>query len=215
MRHGLTRRDLFALAGLSVAWGAAACGDRPAANTGGAASAAQPVAAASTDLPVLEGGGDFTLTDHDGQPFALSSLRGKVVLIFFGYTFCPDACPTTLSKLSSVSRRLGDDAARIKTLYISVDPERDTPAVIKADLANFRLDALGLTGAKADIDKVVGQYGAAYEIVPTPESAAKYTVSHTTTLYALDTTGRLRMKFRYEATVDEVVAGLRQVLAVS
>ena len=81
--------------------------------------------------------------------------------------------------------------------------------------ADFRLDALGLTGAKADIDKVVGQYGAAYEIVPTPESAAKYTVSHTTTLYALDTAGRLRKKFRYEATVDEVVAGIRQVLAVS
>lgn len=213
MSPALTRRDLLALAGLSVAW-QVACGRR--APEGAAANAAQPVStAAVASLPVLEGGGDFTLTDLDNQPFSLSSLRGKVVLIFFGYTFCPDACPTTLSKLSSVARRLGDAAAKVKTLYISVDPERDTPAVIKADLANFRLDALGLTGTKAAIDTVVGQYGAAYEIVPTPDSAARYTVSHTTTLYALDTAGRLRIKFRYEATVDEVVAGIRQILAVS
>ncbi len=161
----------------------------------------------------MEGGGDFSLTDHDGKPFQLASQRGKVVLIFFGYTFCPDACPTTLSKLSSVYRKLEDDASKVKTLYISVDPERDTPDVLKADLGNFRIDAIGLTGAKAAIDAVVQQYGAAYEIVPTPDSAAKYTVSHTTTLYALDPQGRIRMKFRYEATVDEIVEGVRAILA--
>ena len=84
--------------------------------------------------------------------------------------------------------------------------------MLKADLANFALDAVGLTGSKAEIDAVVRQYGAAYEIVPTPDSAAKYTVSHTTTLYALDTQGRLRLKFRYEATVDEIVSGLAPLL---
>lgn len=165
--------------------------------------------------PVMEGGGDFALTDHDGKPFQLTSQRGKVVLIFFGYTFCPDACPTTLSKLSSVSRRLGEDASKVKVLYVSVDPERDTPEVLKADLANFRVDSIGLTGTKAEIDTVVQQYGAAYEIVPTPDSAAKYSVSHTTTLYALDPQGRLRTKFRYEATVDEIVDGIRAILAAS
>ena len=163
----------------------------------------------------MEGGGDFALTDHDGKPFQLASQRGKVVLIFFGYTFCPDACPTTLSKLSSVTRRLGADASKVKVLYISVDPERDTPEVLKADLANFKLDSIGLTGTKADIDTVVQQYGAAYEIVPTPDSAAKYSVSHTTTLYALDGQGRLRTKFRYEATVDEIVDGIHAILAAS
>ena len=171
--------------------------------------------ATAESVPILDGGGDFALTDHDGHPFSLASQRGKVLLIFFGYTFCPDACPTTLSKLSSVYRKLGDDASKVKTLYISVDPERDTPDVLKADLGNFRIDAVGLTGQKADIDTVVQQYGAAYEIVPTPDSAAKYTVSHTTTLYALDPSGRLRMKFRYEATVDEVVTGIRSILAAS
>jgi protein SCO1/2 len=146
------------------------------------------------------------------QSFALPSLRGKVVLVFFGYSYCPDVCPTTLSKLSSVTRRLGEDRPKVKTLYISVDPERDTPEVLKADLDQFDLDALGLTGSREEVDQVVKQFGAKYEIVPTPESAAKYTVSHSTTLYALDAKGRVRLLFPYEATVDEIVAGIKRIL---
>lgn len=165
------------------------------------------------ELPVLPIGGDFTLTDYNGQRFELASVRGKAVLVFFGYTSCPDACPTTLSKLSKVYRKLGNDAAHVKTLYVSVDPERDTPAVLRADLSNFTLDALGLTGTKAEIDKVVAQYGASYEIIPTPDSEAKYSVAHSTTLYALDRAGRTRILFSYEATVDEIVAGLRSILS--
>ena len=178
-----------------------------------AVSAACQSAPPAPELPVLPIGGDFELTGHDGQPFALQSLRGKVVLIFFGYSSCPDACPTTLSKLSSVARRLGDDRSKIQALYVSVDPDRDTPPVLKADMENFSIGALGLTGKKGDIDKVVKQYAAAYEIVPTPESAAKYTISHTTSVYALDTAGRVRKTFAYEATVDEVVTGIREILA--
>ena len=168
---------------------------------------------AAPPLPVLPIGGDFQLIDHDGQTFTLASQRGTVVLIFFGYSSCPDACPTTLSKLSTVARRLGDDSSRVRTLYVSVDPERDTPAVLKADLASFALDATGLTGTKDEIDRVVQQYGAAYEVVPTPESAAPYTISHTTTVYALDTQGRVRKAFAYEASVDEIVDGIRTILA--
>ena len=168
-----------------------------------------------TQVPLLPIGGDFSLTDQNGQRFELSSLRGKAVLIFFGYTSCPDACPTTMSKLASVSRTLGNDARRMKTLYISVDPQRDTPAVLKADLSSFDVDALGLTGSKAEIDKVVALYGAEYEITPTPDSAAKYSVSHTTSLYALDVNGRTRIEFKYEATVDEIVQGIKAILAAS
>jgi len=178
-----------------------------------AVTAACQRAPAAPSLPVLPIGGDFTLTDHDGQPFELASLRGRAVLVFFGYTFCPDACPTTLSKLASVYRKLGPDAKRVKTLYISVDPGRDTPAVLKADLSNFEVDALGLTGTKPEIDKVVKAFGAAYEIVPMPNSAAKYSVAHTTSLYALDTSGRTRIEFAYEAPVEEIVNGLREILA--
>jgi protein SCO1/2 len=165
------------------------------------------------ELPVLSIGGDFSLTDHDNQPFQLSSVRGKAVLIFFGYASCPDACPTTLSKLSVVYKKLGKDAARVKTLYISVDPQRDTPQVLKEDLSYFRIDALGLTGTKAELDKVVAQYGASYEIIPMPESEAKYTVAHSTTLYALDPAGKTRILFSYEASVDEITAGLKEILA--
>ncbi|HUI82329.1 MAG TPA: SCO family protein [Bryobacteraceae bacterium] len=164
-------------------------------------------------LPVIPIGGDFSLTDHNGRHFELSSLRGKAVLIFFGYTSCPDACPTTLSKLSSVCRKLGSDAKRVKTLYVSVDPQRDTPEVLKEDLGDFELDALGLTGTKAQIDKVVAQYQAEYKIIPTPNSAMKYTVAHSTTLYVLDAAGRVRMEFPYEATVDQITSGIRAVLA--
>jgi protein SCO1/2 len=174
-------------------------------------SACRPRTSAEA-LPVLPYGGDFTLTDHDNEPFELSSLRGRVVLVFFGYSFCPDACPITLSKLASVYRKLGEDRKQVKVLYISVDPGRDTPDVLKADLANFDIDALGLTGTKEEIDKVVALFGAAYEIVPTPDSAAKYSVSHTTWLYALDPQGRVRIRFAYEAKVDEIVEGIQEIL---
>lgn len=165
------------------------------------------------ELPIVPVGGDFVLTGHEGRPFRLSSLQGKAVLLFFGYTSCPDACPTTLSKLSAVYRKLADDAKDVKTLYISVDPERDTPAVLKADLGNFSVDALGLTGTKLEIDKVVKLYGASYEIIPTPNSATKYTVAHSTTIYGLDRAGHTRAFFSYNATVDEITNGLRSILA--
>lgn len=158
-------------------------------------------------------GGDFTLTDHHRERFELSSVRGKVVLLFFGYTMCPDVCPTTLSELSTVVSRLGADGGRVKTLYVTVDPERDTPEVLKADLELFRLDALGLTGTREEIDRVVALYGASYRIVPTPESAGQYSVSHSTTLYVLDGDGTVRRTFPYEATADEIVEGIRSILA--
>ena len=157
-------------------------------------------------------GGPFTMVKHTGEPVTEKNFAGKPMLVFFGYSYCPDVCPTTLSKLSSVTRRLGEDRPKVKTLYISVDPERDTPEVLKADLDQFDLDALGLTGSREEVDQVVKQFGAKYEIVPTPESAAKYTVSHSTTLYALDAKGRVRLLFPYEATVDEIVAGIKRIL---
>ncbi len=155
---------------------------------------------------------DFTLTDHHGQQFDVASQRGKVVLVFFGYSQCPDVCPTTLSKLSSVARRLGDQGEDMVVLYVTVDPERDTPEALKADLGNFALNAIGLTGTREEIDRVVQQYGAKYAIVLTPESAGKYTVNHSTTLYVLDKSGRLATEFPYEATTDEITDGVRALM---
>jgi protein SCO1/2 len=161
--------------------------------------------------PVLSLGGDFALTDHDGRPFQLSSVRGKVVLIFFGYTFCPDVCPTTLSKLSAAADRLGADRDRVTALYITVDPKRDTPAVMREHLSMFGVRAVGLTGTDAEIAQVASRFGAAFE-VEAADSEARYTVAHTTTLYVLDREGRTRLLLPYGATVDDVVAGIRRLL---
>jgi protein SCO1/2 len=109
-------------------------------------------------LSLRSGGANFTLTDQDGRPFQLSSLRGRVVLLFFGYTSCPDACPTTLSKLARVYKLLGRHRERVVTLFVSVDPGRDTPRVLKEYLKYFRVNAVGLTGTKEEIDRVVGFY---------------------------------------------------------
>lgn len=167
--------------------------------------------AAACDAPPR----DFTLTDHHGHPFTTESLRGTVTLVFFGYSTCPDVCPTTLSKLASASRRLGDARASMKVLYVTVDPARDTPAVLQADLALFDLDAIGLTGTRAEVDAVVRQFGAVYELVPTPGSASPYTVAHSTDLYVLGRDGRLRQTLPYEATVDEVVEAVRSAASAA
>jgi protein SCO1 len=161
---------------------------------------------------VLGIGGDFTLTDQNGMPFMLSSLHGDVVLIFFGYTSCPDVCPTTMSKIASVYRALGSDAARLKTVYISVDTKRDTPPVLKAYLTNFKtVNAIGLTGTIPQIDKVTSMYGAQYEIDPVtaPDGTKTYSVGHTTSIYVLDAEGRARLIFDYEDSVEDMTNGIR------
>lgn len=163
---------------------------------------------------VVKHGGDFVLTDQDSVAFDTRSLRGRIVFVFFGYSNCPDVCPTTLSKLSSVVRLVGDPGKIVKVVYVSVDPERDRPSVLKADLGNFNLDATGLTGTREQIDSVVAQYGAQYEIVQTPESAGRYTVNHSTTLYLIDRDGKLHTEFPYEASVDEIATVVRKLAGV-
>ncbi len=156
---------------------------------------------------------EFTLTDQNSQPFTLSSLRGKVVLVFFGYTMCPDACPTTLSKLSTAYAKLKpEERARVKTLYISVDSERDTPAVMKDHLTYFGVDAYGLTGPEPAIRDVASKFGARYEKSTTP-TAGGYTMSHTVSIFGLNAAGRPARIIRYEASVDEVLADVRALLA--
>ena len=189
---------------LLVASLAAACGspaERP------------PMEAESAELPVLPLGGEFTLTDHNGQPFSLSSLKGNVALIFFGYTMCPDACPTTLSKLSSAYARLTpEERARVKTVYITVDPERDTPAVMKEHLTYFGVDAIGLTGSVGDTARIARQFGAHFEKTGDP-TAAGYLMSHTVSIFGLDGQGQTRLLIDYEASVDLVVKEIRALLA--
>jgi protein SCO1/2 len=172
-----------------------------------------PPGAESGELPILPIGGDFTLTDQDSRPFALSSLQGKVVLIFFGYTMCPDACPTTLSKLSSAFARLtADERAKVKAVYITIDPERDTAQVLKDHLMYFGVDAVGLTGTVEETSKVAAQFGAHFEKTG-DKTAAGYLMSHTVSVFGLDTKGRTRVLIDYEGSVDLVVREIRALLA--
>jgi len=192
---------------------AAACS--PAPESGEAGRALSPPDPSSAGLPVLPIGGDFTLTDQDGRPFTLSSLKGKVVLIFFGYTMCPDACPTTLSKLSSAYARLTpEERARVKTVYITIDPERDTPAVMKDHLTYFSVDAIGLSGTVEETSKVASQFGAHFEKT-TDKTAAGYLMSHTVSIFGLDANGQTRLLIDYEASVDLVVKDVRALLAAA
>lgn len=156
-------------------------------------------------------GANFTLTDQDGWPFQLSSLRGRVVLLFFGYTSCPDACPTTLSKLARVYKLLGQHRERVVTLFVSVDPGRDTPRVLKEYLKYFRVNAVGLTGTKEEIDRVVGFYGARYEIEKS-DSATGYHISHSTDLYLIDQKGEVAERFKYEGGTKEIADALRRLM---
>jgi protein SCO1/2 len=156
-------------------------------------------------------GANFTLTNQDGRAFQLSDLRGRVVLLFFGYTSCPDACPTTLSKLAKVYKLLGPERDRVVTLFVSVDPGRDTPRVLKDYLKYFRVNSVGLTGTKEEIDRVVHQYGARYEIEKS-DSAAGYHINHSTDLYLIGQKGEVAQRFKYEGGTKEIADAVRRLI---
>lgn len=155
-------------------------------------------------------GEDFTLTTQDGRRMSLHELHGKRVLLFFGYTHCPDACPTMLSKVSRVHRILGRDASGVATVFVSVDPGRDTPAALKEYLSNFSIPVIGMTGTKAEIDQTISAYGGTYEITPS-QSAAGPSVSHTTWLYLIDGHGVMRHKVAPATDAGEIAALVRKL----
>jgi len=138
---------------------------------------------------------DFTLTDADGQPFALSALRGKPTLLFFGFTQCPDLCPTTLAEFKGARRPLGADANKLQLVFISVDPEHDTNAIIKSYLAAFDPSIIGLRGDDATLAPIAPEYDLTYAKQPLPSGG--YTVAHTATAFLIDAQGQLRVVYPY------------------
>ncbi|MEW6753662.1 MAG: SCO family protein [Candidatus Latescibacterota bacterium] len=156
-------------------------------------------------------GGDFSLTDAAGRPFRLTELGGSAVLLFFGYTYCPDYCPVTLSRLGAVLDQLGREREGLRIVLVTVDPGRDTPEVLRQYLAPFAVGAIGLTGTQAQIDSVAAQYGVTHErrAGGTP---AGYLVDHSTYVFLLDGRGRLRSIFRHGDPVETLVATVRRVL---
>ena len=154
---------------------------------------------------------DFTLTSSTGDQLSLSDLRGKVVLLYFGYTFCPDACPTTLNELKKVPSALGDRADEVQVVMVTVDPQRDTPEVLREFLAHFDPSFLGLTGTEEEIMAAaspLGIYFAAHEGSP----ATGYLVDHTTSVLAIDKEGYLRLLYSFETPGEAIADDMRHLV---
>jgi len=164
------------------------------------------------DFGVLNPQRDFILHDQDGNVFHLKDHRGQVVLLFFGYTSCPDECPTTLAKLARVYNLLGAFRQKILTVFITIDPKRDTPQKLKEYLQYFNINAKGLTGTKQEIDAVVDAYKATYEKVETNSSALGYMFDHTDYLYLIDTGGKTSHLFHLEDSAQDIAQTIKGLL---
>jgi protein SCO1/2 len=166
----------------------------------------------STDLSMVEWGKDFKLTDHNGRQRTLADFKGKAVVLFFGYTQCPDVCPTTLSTMREAMALLGDDGGRVQVLFASVDPARDTQALLAQYVPSFHPSFLGLRGSDEVIAATAKDFKVFYLKQPgkTPDS---YSVDHSTGSYAFDPSGRLRLLLRHGETPANVAADLKLLLA--
>jgi len=154
---------------------------------------------------------DFTLTGGEGQPVSLHDLRGKLVLLFFGYTACPDVCPTTLREVGAALDILGKRANGVQPVFISVDPEKDTPQRMQAYLANVNPRVLGLTSDLETITLTASQYGIFFQ---KQEYGTKgsYTVDHTATLLLLDKEGYLRVVYPYGTPAEAIASDIQYLL---
>jgi protein SCO1 len=164
------------------------------------------------DQPCPAGiGGPIRLVDQNGAPFSDRELKGKPFLVFFGYTHCPDICPTALFEISEIMRALGSDADRTAALFITVDPERDTSATLKDYLSSFDPHIRGLTGDPAAVAAAAKAYRVYYQKVPFGV-AGDYTMDHSAIVYLMDKDGRFISPFNMKRTADAAAADLRKHL---
>jgi protein SCO1/2 len=178
----------------------------------GCERAAPPHHFNAVDLTGAEYARQFDLPDFNGKPRTLADFKGKVTAVFFGYTQCPDACPTTMAELAAVEKTLGADAARMQVVFITVDPQRDTAALLKNYVTNFRPDFIGLRGDDAQTKAVTKEFKVFYEKVP-GKTADSYTIDHTAGTYVFDTQGRIRLFARQSMEPDQLTADLKALLA--
>jgi protein SCO1/2 len=155
---------------------------------------------------------DFSLTDQNGQSFRLSDQQGSMVLLFFGYTYCPDVCPVTLGTWKRVHEELGDDAGNVRFVFITVDPERDTPERLKQHVEGFNNEFIGLTGTPEELKPVYQTFGVFFEKDAETESAAGYLVSHTASAFVVDPEGQWRLRHSFGTPVDDIVHDIKQLL---
>jgi protein SCO1/2 len=164
------------------------------------------------DITGAEYARTLDLTDGDGQRRSLAEFKGKVVVVFFGYTQCPDVCPTTMAELAEVKRGLGADGARVQGIFVSVDPERDGAALLKAYVANFGPDIIGLRGSLDETKAAAKEFKVFYAKVP-GKTETSYTVDHTAGSYVFDTQGRVRLFTRYGSGAQALADDLKILLA--
>lgn len=166
-------------------------------------------ACSGADRPAI--GGPFHLVDQNGRPRDQSMLKGKWSAVFFGYTFCPDVCPTTLQALADTETRLGPDAARLQVVFFTVDPARDTPGQLKAYLSSgaFPRGAVGLTGPPAEVAAAAKAYKVYYQ----REGAGRdYTVAHSSAVYLMDPRGRFERALAYDMTPAEMARQIAEAM---
>ena len=149
--------------------------------------------------------------DQNGNPFRLSEQRGMVVLLSFGYTNCPDVCPTTLGKLKQIKNQLGEQANEAQFVFITVDPERDTPQRLQLYLDQFDPSFIGISGDRSDLESIWQNYFI-YQAKRDTGSVAGYMVDHTSRIYAIDKAGNLRLTYPYESGQDAILADVRHLI---
>jgi protein SCO1/2 len=164
----------------------------------------------STDITGADYGKTLELTDHTGQPRKLEDFRGKAVVLFFGFTHCPDVCPTTLAETAQAVKSLGRDAERIQVLMVTVDPERDTPESLAKYVAAFDPRFLGLYGDLAATQRVAKEFKVYFE---KRKAGDTYSVDHSGQSYVIDPHGRLRLLVRPERIGSDLAADLKTLLA--
>ncbi|HZO45598.1 MAG TPA: SCO family protein [Xanthobacteraceae bacterium] len=155
-------------------------------------------------------GGPFSLTDQNGRTVTDEDFKGRPFLVFFGFTHCPDICPTTMFEISEIMRKLGPDGDRMRALFITVDPERDTPAALKDYVSSFDPRIVAVTGDEAAIAAVAKAYRAYYKRTPLAEGG--YTMDHTAIIYLMGKDGRFVTPFSLKRTTDAAAAELRKYL---
>lgn len=177
-----------------------------------ACSGPPPAHFANTDITGVDYGRGFALTDQTGRARTLADFKGKVVTLFFGFTQCPDVCPTSLSTMNAVMQQLGDDAQRVQVLFVTVDPERDTEALLASYVPAFNPRFLGLRGDLERTAEVAREFRVFYRKSGDVNGDA-YSVDHTAGTYVFDPQGRLRLHVKHAQGVDEIVADIRLLLA--
>lgn len=180
-----------------------------------AAAAAALLALAVLRFDLVPGarvGGDFALVDHDGRRVRDADFRGSAMLVFFGFTHCPDVCPTALARIAEILDALGPDAGSVRALFVSVDPRRDTPALLKEYVAHFSPRIVGLTGSEAEIAAMARAYRAYFRIAGDPDTNPAYLVDHSSFVYVMDRTGRFVGSFNPDAPAQTGLRLIRRAL---